>query len=236
MWQGRGVPKRADLDKQPGDVADMFDDVARRYDLMNDLMTFGQVRSWRKAVVAAIAPEPGERILDLAAGTGTSSEPLAAAGAIAFPTDLSLGMLREGHRRYPDLRFVAGDALALPFADDSFDAVTISYGLRNVHDTRAGLAELLRVTKPGGRIVVCEFSTPVWGPFRSTYRWYMRHVMPRFRVVSSNGPAYDYLVESIMAWPDQQTLATMMVESGWQRVQWKNLTGGIVAVHRGWAK
>ncbi len=230
------MPKRADLDKQPGDVAGMFDDVARRYDLMNDLMTFGQVRFWRKAVIDAIAPKPDERILDLAAGTGTSSEPLAKAGAIAFPTDLSLGMLSEGRRRFPDLRFAAGDALALPFADDSFDAVTISYGLRNVQDTRAGLAELLRVTKPGGRIVVCEFSTPVWTPFRATYRWYMHHVMPRFRAVSSNAPAYDYLVESILAWPGQQELADMMSQTGWQRVQWKNLTGGIVAMHRGWAK
>lgn len=214
----------------------MFDDVARRYDLMNDLMTFGQVRAWRKAVIAAIDPQPGERILDLAAGTGTSSEPLAQAGAIAFPTDLSLGMLSEGRRRYPDLRFVAGDALALPFADDSFDAVTISYGLRNVQDTCAGLAELLRVTKPGGRLVVCEFSTPTWMPFRTLYRWYMNHVMPRFRAVSSNAPAYDYLVESILAWPDQHTLADMMNDVGWQRVQWKNLTGGIVAMHRGWAE
>ncbi|MCB0884032.1 MAG: demethylmenaquinone methyltransferase [Propionibacteriaceae bacterium] len=236
LWQGSGVPNRADLDKQPGDVAGMFDDVARRYDLMNDLMTFGQVRFWRKAVLAAIAPQPGERILDLAAGTGTSSEPLARAGAIAFPTDLSLGMLTEGHHRYPDLRFVAGDALALPFADDSFDAVTISYGLRNVHDTRAGLAELLRVTRPGGRILVCEFSTPTWTPFRIAYRWYMHHVMPRFRVVSSNAPAYDYLVESILAWPDQRSLAELMTEVGWRDVQWKNLTGGIVAMHRGWVK
>lgn len=213
----------------------MFDGVARRYDLMNDLMTFGRVRAWRRAVVAAIDPQPGELVLDLAAGTGTSSEPLAASGAIPFPTDLSTGMLTEGRRRYPELHFVAGDGLALPYRDDCFDAVTISYGLRNVHDTRAGLAELLRVTKPGGRIVIAEFSTPTWPPFRKTYEFYMGKVMPRFQPVSSNAPAYDYLIESIMAWPDQPALAAMMREVGWQRVQWRNLSGGIVALHRGWA-
>ncbi|MGI5951620.1 MAG: demethylmenaquinone methyltransferase [Brooklawnia sp.] len=229
------MPTRADLSKQPRAVADMFDGVARRYDLMNDVMTFGQVRAWRRAVVAAIDPGQGERILDLAAGTGTSSEPLADAGAIPFPTDLSLGMLAEGRRRYPTLHFVAGDGLALPYRDDSFDAVTISYGLRNVHDTRAGLAELLRVTKPGGRIVIAEFSTPVWPPFRAAYQLYMNQVMPRFQALASNAPAYDYLIESIMDWPEQHELAAMMRQTGWVGVQWKNLTGGIVAMHRGWA-
>lgn len=227
--------QRADLSKQPAAVADMFDGVARRYDLMNDLMTFGQVRAWRKAVVAAVDPKPGELILDLAAGTGTSSEPLARAGAIPFPTDLSVGMLSEGRRRYPQLHFVAGDGLALPYRDASFDAVTISYGLRNVHDTQAGLAELLRVTKPGGRIVIAEFSTPVWPPFKAAYRFYMSQLMPRFQPVSSNAPAYDYLIESILDWPDQPTLAALLRSVGWRGVQWKNLTGGIVAMHRGWA-
>lgn len=229
------MPQRANLDKQPDAVADMFDGVAHRYDLMNDLMTFGQVRLWRRAVLAAINPRPGEKVLDLAAGTGTSSAPIAAAGALPYPTDLSIGMLAEGRRRFPDLHFVAGDGLSLPYRDDAFDAVTISYGLRNVHDTKAALAEMLRVTRPGGRIVIAEFSTPTWPPFRASYRWYMNTVMPRFQPVSSNAPAYDYLIESILAWPDQPTLAEMMREVGWQRVQWKNLTGGIVAMHRGWA-
>jgi len=229
------VPTRADLNKSPTDVAAMFDDVARRYDLMNDLMTAGQVRLWRRAVTRAINPAPGELICDLAAGTGTSSRPLADAGAVPFPTDLSLGMLSTGRARYPDLSFVAGDGLALPYRDASFDAVTISYGLRNVQDTRAALAELLRVTRPGGRVVIAEFSTPVWGPFRKTYDWYLQHVLPAFESASTNAPAYDYLVESILAWPDQPTLAGLMLEAGWRRVQWKNLTGGIVAIHRGWA-
>lgn len=233
--QGGDVSSRPGLDKQPRDVASMFDRVARRYDLMNDLMTGGMVRQWRKAVIRAIDPKPGERILDLAAGTGTSSEPLLAAGAIPFPTDLSLGMLTEGRRRYPDLHFVAGDGLALPYADDSFDAVTISYGLRNVHDTLAGLEELRRVTRPGGRLVVCEFSTPTWPPFRMAYRWYLAHVMPRLQPASSNAVAYDYLTESILAWPDQPRLAALICQAGWHDVAWKNLSGGIVALHRGWA-
>ena len=235
VWQPRGVPKRADLDKQPDEVAGMFDQVAPRYDLMNDLMSLGQVRAWRRAVLAAIDPQPGELVLDLAAGTGTSSVPLLEAGAIPFPTDLSLGMLTEGRRRYPQLQFVAGDGLALPYRDDSFDAVTISYGLRNVQDTAAGLAEMVRVTRPGGRVVIAEFSTPTWAPFRNTYRFYLDQVMPRLRAVSTNAPAYDYLIESIRAWPDQAALGELMVEAGWRGVQWKNLAGGIVAVHRGWA-
>lgn len=213
----------------------MFDAVARRYDLMNDLMTLGQVRRWRRAVLAAIDPQPGELVLDLAAGTGTSSEPIARAGAIPFPTDMSIGMLNEGSRRFPDLHFVAGDGLRLPYRDDSFDAVTISYGLRNVHDTEAALAEMLRVTRPGGRVVVAEFSTPTWPPFRAAYNFYMGTVMPRFQLLASNAPAYDYLIESIMAWPDQPTLAATLRKVGWQHVQWKNLSGGIVAMHRGWA-
>lgn len=228
--------RRANLDKQPGEVAAMFDGVARRYDLLNDVMTLGQVRLWRRAVIHAIDPKPSERILDLAAGTGTSSMPLAEAGAIPFPTDLSMGMLRCGQKRYPDLRFTAGNALELPFADASFDAVTISYGLRNLPDTQACLSELRRVTKPGGRIIVAELSTPTWKPFGELYHWYMRHVMSRFKFLSSNVPAYDYLVESILAWPNQADLADTMFAAGWRQVQWKNQAGGIVAIHRGWAQ
>lgn len=212
----------------------MFDAVARRYDLMNDLMTGGAVRLWRREVLAAIDPQPGQRILDLAAGTGTSSQPLVDRGAYAYPTDLSLGMLAEGRRRYPGLPFAAGDALALPYKDASFDTVTISYGLRNVHDTAAGLRELRRVTKPDGKIIVCEFSTPTNPVFNRLYRWYLTHVMPSLQPASSNSSAYDYLTESILAWPDQAALASLMNRCGWTGVQWKNLTGGIVAIHRGW--
>jgi demethylmenaquinone methyltransferase / 2-methoxy-6-polyprenyl-1,4-benzoquinol methylase len=159
---------RADLAKQPSDVAAMFDDVAARYDLTNDVLALGQTRLWRRAVVNAVDPRPGDRVLDLAAGTGTSSEPFRRRGAFCVPCDFSLGMLRVGARRLPHLPFVAGDALRLPFADASFDAATISFGLRNVTDTEAALREIRRVVRPGGRLVVCEFSHPTWGPWRTS--------------------------------------------------------------------
>lgn len=224
---------RAELDKKPTDVATMFDGVAERYDLANDVLSLGQDRLWRKAVVRAIDPHVGERILDLAAGTGTSSEPFELAGARVVPCDFSLGMLAVGKRRRPDLPFAAGDAMKLPFADASFDAVTISFGLRNVYDTGAALAEMLRVTRPGGRLVVCEFSHPTREPLRTVYVEYlMRALPPIARTVSSNPDAYVYLAESIRDWPDQAALATKVAEAGWERVAWRNLTGGIVALHR----
>ena len=211
----------------------MFDDVARRYDLVNDLLSLGQDRCWRRATVGAVDPRPGEVILDLAAGTGTSSRPLADAGAIVVPTDLSLGMVEVGKRRQPSLPFVAGDALRLPYADDAFDAATISFGLRNVADTAAALRELLRVTRPGGRLIVCEFSTPLAVPFRRVYQTYLRRALPALaRLTSSNPAAYDYLAQSILAWPTQRGLADLMAHAGWRAVKWKNLTGGIVALHR----
>ncbi|MFT4299219.1 MAG: demethylmenaquinone methyltransferase [Aeromicrobium sp.] len=223
---------RAGLDKDPHAVARMFDQVAARYDLTNDVLSLGQDRRWRRAVVGLVVPRPGERILDLAAGTGTSSKPFADAGAWVVPCDFSLGMLQVGKGQYPDLPFTAGDGMRLPFADDSFDAVTISFGLRNIHDPVEGLRELHRVTKPGGRIVVCEFSTPTWTPFRSIYQNYlMRALPPIARRVSSNPESYVYLAESIRAWPDQKGLALRMVEAGWGRVEWHNLSGGIVALH-----
>ncbi|WP_030548154.1 demethylmenaquinone methyltransferase [Streptomyces albus] len=225
---------RASLDKQPHEVAAMFDDVAPKYDLTNDVLSLGQTRLWRKAVVRAVDARPGERVLDLAAGTGTSSQPFAAAGAYVVPCDFSLGMLREGRKRQPHLPFTAGDATKLPFADGVFDAVTISFGLRNVQDTDTALAELLRVTKPGGRVVICEFSHPVLAPLRTVYTEYlMRALPPIATTVCSNPDAYVYLAESIRAWPDQPALAARLQKAGWSKVAWRNLTGGIVALHRG---
>ncbi|KUJ65851.1 ubiquinone biosynthesis methyltransferase UbiE [Streptomyces albus subsp. albus] len=225
---------RATLDKQPDEVAAMFDDVAARYDLMNDVLSLGQARLWRKEVARAVAARAGERVLDLAAGTGTSSMTFGTEGATVVPCDFSLGMLREGKRRNPALPLTAGDATRLPFADGAFDAVTISFGLRNVHDPDAALRELLRVTRPGGRILVCEFSRPTWAPFRTVYTEYlMRALPPVARVVSSNPDAYVYLAESIRAWPDQAGLAARLQLAGWSSVGWRNLTGGIVAMHRG---
>ncbi len=224
---------RAELDKQPSDVRRMFDAVARRYDVTNDVLSLGQDRRWRTAVIDAVDPAPGERVLDLAAGTGTSSQPFADRGAVVVPCDFSLGMLRVGKQAKPHLPFTAGDGTQLPFADASFDAVTISFGLRNIVDPEAGLRELRRVTKPGGRIVVCEFSHPTWAPFRTVYLEYlMRALPPIARAVSSSPDAYVYLAESIRAWPDQQGLADLMTGAGWLAPQWRDLSGGIVALHR----
>jgi demethylmenaquinone methyltransferase/2-methoxy-6-polyprenyl-1,4-benzoquinol methylase len=224
---------RAGLDKSPHAVAAMFDEVAARYDRTNDVLSFGQDRLWRRGVAAAVAAEPGDRILDVAAGTGSSSDPFVGAGAYVVAADFSLGMMRQGARSRPSLRFVAGDALDLPFADDSFDAVTISFGLRNVADVPAALAEMRRVTRPGGRLVICECSHPVWPPFRVVYMTYLMRVLPQVaRVVGSNAAAYRYLSETIRDWPDQRTLAAMITEAGWRDAQWRNLTGGIAALHR----
>ena len=210
----------------------MFDDVARRYDLTNDVLSMGQDRRWRREVLAAVDPMPGEHVLDLAAGTGTSSQPFRARGAVVVPCDFSVGMLQEGKRKLPHLPFTAGDGTQLPFADDTFDAVTISFGLRNIVDPDAGLAEMRRVTRPGGRLVVCEFSSPTWAPFRTVYLEYlMRALPPLARAVSSSPDAYVYLAESIRAWPDQAGLAARLQQAGWDQVRWRNLSGGIVALH-----
>ncbi len=211
----------------------MFDAIARRYDVTNDVISLGQDRRWRTATVRAVDAHPGETVLDLAAGTGTSSEPFDAAGVHVVPCDFSVGMLQVGKARRPDLPFTAGDATRLPFADGSFDAVTISFGLRNVVDTPTALAEMLRVTRPGGRLVVCEFSTPSWAPFRTLYTEYlMRALPPVARTVSKDPDAYVYLAESIRQWPDQDALAGLMQQAGWGQVAYRNLSGGIVALHR----
>ena len=224
---------RASLEKDPHDVAVMFDAVAARYDRTNDVLSLGQDRAWRRATIKAVDAQPGQTVLDLAAGTGTSSEPMADAGVRVVACDLSVGMLEVGKRRRPDLAFVAGDALHLPFADESFDAVTMSFGLRNVNDVESALYELYRVTKPGGRLVVCEFSRPTFAPFRTVYTNYlMRALPPVARAVSKEPDAYVYLAESIRAWPDQAALGQLIKGTGWSQVAYRNLTGGVVALHR----
>ncbi|MVT25273.1 demethylmenaquinone methyltransferase [Nesterenkonia alkaliphila] len=211
----------------------MFDQVAERYDLTNDVLSLGQDRRWRKKLTQALEVQPGEYVLDLAAGTGVSTLPFQQAGATAVACDFSLGMLQVGKRKHPELSFVAGDGMNLPFADDSFDAVTISFGLRNIEDTLVGLSEMLRVTKPGGRLAVMEFSDPTFKPFNVLYNEYlMRALPPVAQAISSNPDAYVYLAESIRAWPDQDHLAALMEQVGWSQVRYRNLSGGIVAIHR----
>jgi demethylmenaquinone methyltransferase / 2-methoxy-6-polyprenyl-1,4-benzoquinol methylase len=224
---------RAALDKNPHEVASMFDGVARRYDLTNTVLSLGQDRYWRRATRSALRIKPGEKVLDLAAGTAVSTVELAKSGGWCVAADFSVGMLGAGAAR--DVPKVAGDATRLPFADDVFDAVTISFGLRNVADTQAGLREMARVTRPGGRLVVCEFSTPTNGLFATAYKEYLMKALPRVaRAVSSNPDAYVYLAESIRAWPDQAALAHDISRAGWSAVRWRNLTGGIVALHAGY--
>jgi demethylmenaquinone methyltransferase / 2-methoxy-6-polyprenyl-1,4-benzoquinol methylase len=223
---------RAGLDKRPDEVAAMFDRVAGRYDLTNTVLSGGLDAGWRRATREALGARPGSTVLDVAAGMAVSTVELAAGGVRAIACDFSQGMLAAGaSRRVPK---VAGDAMALPLADESVDGVVISFGLRNVADPAAALREFARVTRPGGRLVVCEFSSPVWAPFRTVYTEYLMRALPVIaRAVSSNPEAYVYLAESIRAWPPQPELARWLQAAGWSDVAWRNLTGGAVALHRG---
>jgi len=226
---------RATLEKRPHDVAAMFDAVARRYDRTNTVMSLGLDRHWRRRTRQALELRPGQRVLDLAAGTGVSTVELALSGAYAVGCDFSLGMLRTGlaRRERQHVPVVAGDALRLPFRDNAFDAVTIAFGLRNVVDTEQALREMARVVRPGGRLVVCEFSRPSFTPFRRLYLNYLMRGLPVLaQRVSSNPDAYAYLAESIRSWPGQLELARQIAATGWVDVHWRNLTGGIVALHR----
>ena len=227
----------ADLSKKPEAVSAMFDDVAAGYDVTNNLLSAGNAVLWRIATTRAVNPQADERVLDLAAGTGTSSVALAKSGAHVVAADFSPGMLEVGRKKHgqnPLLEFVEADATKLPFADNSFDAVTMSFGLRNVVEPKKALAELYRVTKPGGRIVICEFSTPPVAPIRAGYNFYLRKVMPVVAKYSStNTEAYTYLADSITDWPNQATLATWIREAGFMNVAYRNLAAGVVALHRG---
>lgn len=222
----------------------MFDAVADRYDALNDVLSLGQDRYWRSVVARIAGAKAGDLVLDVAAGTGTSSRSFTGAGARCVACDFSLGMLRAGLLRAGAQRgagargagervgFVGGDALVLPFADAAFDVVTISFGLRNVADTGAALAEMLRVTKPGGRLVICEFSHLPVRPLDSFYQRYLAAALPAIAgAVSRNSAAYAYLAESIREWPAQAELAEIIRSAGWSAVKWRNLTAGVVAVH-----
>ncbi|MGJ0204263.1 bifunctional demethylmenaquinone methyltransferase/2-methoxy-6-polyprenyl-1,4-benzoquinol methylase UbiE [Leucobacter sp. gxy201] len=224
--------------KRATDVSAMFDEVSPSYDLINDVLTVGNDRLWRIATTRAVDPRPGMRVLDIAAGTGTSSAALAAQGAHVVAADFSEGMLAEGRKRQAGndrVEFVQADAMDLPFRDDEFDAATISYGLRNIADPRKALAEMLRVVRPGGRVVINEFSTPPLPFVRVPYQLYGRYVLPRVAGLINRkaAEAYEYLNESIEQWPAQEELAEWMREVGFERVAYRNLTFGIVALHRG---
>jgi demethylmenaquinone methyltransferase/2-methoxy-6-polyprenyl-1,4-benzoquinol methylase len=210
----------------------MFDAVAARYDRMNAVMTMGQERRWRDIVARTLNVRAGDRVLDLAAGTGASSVPITETGAQAVACDFSLGMLAVGASRHPELRFVAGDALQLPFATGAFDAVTISFGLRNVSDVDGALSEMARVTRPGGRLVVLETSAPLRQPLRAGHHFYVERLLPRLaRIVASNDEAYEYLAESVSVWPAPDELAMQLANAGWGHVSWRQLMLGAVALH-----
>ena len=226
---------RANLNKDPDDVSKMFDDVANRYDFLNDLLSLGRTKAWRRVVTSIIAPKPGMKILDIAAGTGSSSRPLVDKGAEVTALDFSPGMIEQGRKQNKNIKFVQGDALKLPFEENSFDVTTISFGLRNTSSTEIALKEALRVTKDGGRIVVAEFSHPVNPIFKKIYLNYLMKALPVIvKKISKNPDAYIYLAESIRAWPDQAELASIMRDSGFKSVAWQDLTFGIVAVHIGY--
>ena len=212
----------------------MFDEVAKHYDRTNGVLSMGNSLIWRIATVRAVAPKAGEKILDIAAGTGTSSAALARTGADVTAADFSPGMIEVGRKKHPNITFVEADAMALPFTDNEFDAVTISFGLRNIEDPKKALAEMYRVLKPNGRLVICEFSKPPRALFRAGYSAYMRYLMPAIvDATSSNPEAYTYLADSIREWPDQVTLSQWIRGVGFTRVAYRNLTVGVVALHRG---
>jgi demethylmenaquinone methyltransferase/2-methoxy-6-polyprenyl-1,4-benzoquinol methylase len=223
---------KADLSKQPQAVSAMFDSVADSYDKTNDLLSFGQSRLWRGKVAEAVNAKSGEQVLDIAAGTGTSSMAFLSEGVRVVAADFSKGMLEVGKKKHPKLEFVFADAMKLPFQDAEFDVVTMSFGLRNVQDHKVALGEFLRVLKPGGRLVICEFSH-VPGPFGAFYRFYLKNFLPKISGLFSKSPeAYDYLSDSIQAWPKQKQLAQDIANVGFSEVGFKNLSLGIVAIHK----
>jgi len=223
----------ADLGKDPQEVSAMFSEVAPGYDFTNAVLSAGNATLWRIATVKAVNAQSGEQVLDIAAGTGTSSAALAKSGAEVVAVDFSPGMIAEGRKRHPDLTFVEGDAQELPFPTGSFDVATISFGLRNVNNPQKALAEMKRILRPGGRLVVCEFSHPDRAVLAGSYWGYLKYVMPAVaRLTSSHARAYTYLMNSIRDWPTQDILAQWLRVAGFTRVAYRNLTGGIVALHR----
>jgi len=225
-------------------VRGVFDSVASKYDLMNDLMSFGVHRLWKRFAVELAGVRRGQQILDLASGTGDLADrfaDLVGPAGLVLMTDINAAMLGVGRDRMVDrghagnVGYVQVDAEALPFPDDSLDLITIAFGLRNVTDKDKALASMYRALRPGGRALVLEFSKPVNRPLEKLYDLYSFHILPRMgELVARDADSYRYLAESIRMHPDQQTLRSMMELAGFERCEFFNLTGGIVAVHRGY--
>lgn len=229
--------------EKAGKVADVFTSVADRYDLMNDLMSFGIHRLWKRLALTLANIRAGEQVLDLAGGTGDLAANhivrVGPAGSVIL-ADINASMLARGRARLEDrgllgnVRYVQADAEKLPFADNQLDCITIGFGLRNVTNIDAALASMTRVLKPGGRVLILEFSKPVLPFLQSAYDAYSFHVLPKLgEWVAKDAPSYQYLVESIRQHPDQETLMQKMKDAGLTCCQYHNLTGGIVAIHRG---
>ncbi len=231
-------------EEKAGKVAEVFHSVASKYDVMNDVMSFGVHRLWKRYTIDMARARPGNRVLDLAGGTGDLTKAFAkqvgADGEVVL-SDINSSMLGQGRIRLTDLgvlgnvRFVQANAEALPFPDNHFDVITIAFGLRNVTDKSKALASMYRVLKPGGRLLVLEFSKPVVPGLAPIYDTYSFKILPKMgKMITGDEESYRYLAESIRMHPDQETLKQMMVDAGLERVDYHNLTGGIVALHRGY--
>jgi demethylmenaquinone methyltransferase/2-methoxy-6-polyprenyl-1,4-benzoquinol methylase len=230
--------------EKAGRVRAVFDSVASKYDLMNDLMSFGVHRIWKRQTIELSGVRRGQRVLDLAAGTGDLSARFSGLvgpdGLVVF-SDINASMLQQGRirmlneGRVGNLRYVQADAQHLPFPDDYFDCVTIGFGLRNVTDKQLALNAIFRTVKPGGRLLILEFSKPTSKPVESLYDVYSFTLLPKIgKLVTNDEDSYRYLAESIRMHPDQETLKQMMEDAGFERCDYFNLTAGVVAVHRGY--
>ena len=224
-------------------VAGVFDSVASKYDIMNDVMSFGVHRIWKKIAMQHTGLKPGERALDVAGGTGDltieMSKQVGPTGEVVI-SDINAAMLEEGRKRLLDkgyganIKFVEANAEDLPFDDNSFNCITIAFGLRNVTHQDRALASMYRVLKPGGRLLILEFSRPVVPGLNKLYDFYSFNILPKMgKLIANDEESYRYLAESIRMHPDQATLKAMMVEAGFERCSYHNMTGGIVALHKG---
>jgi len=235
--------RTVDTGEKAGLVRGVFDSVASRYDVMNDLMSLGVHRLWKRFAIELAGVRPGQRVLDLASGTGDLADrfaDLVGPDGLVLMTDINAAMLGVGRDRMVDrghagnLAYAQVNAEALPFPDDTFDLVTIAFGLRNVTHKEKALAAMYRALRPGGRALVLEFSKPLNKPLEKLYDLYSFHILPRMgELVAKDAESYRYLAESIRMHPDQETLKGMMEQAGFDRCDVHNMTGGIVAVHRG---